>query len=305
MLQVLLGARSDLDQTLANTLANSSVDPERIDAENLTPADLPQLFQSATLFATQRLIIIKNIADNRPVLDALETYLGEIHDNPDLHVIIIEQKLDKRLSIYKKLKPYTTEFADFATKSPPNQLKWLAQTATTKNLNLDKTTSSFLLNWVGADQGRLESALEKLALSGDTSPSTIQQIIEPTPEQNVFTIFNSALLGDRATVNSAIDKLSLTSEPPQMFFGLITNQAFILSALILAQNSAKTPDQVARDLGVSPFILRNLTPHASRLRPAHARKLLRLFARADRDLKSTSLDPWLIIKNLLMQTSSL
>lgn len=126
----------------------------------------------------------------------------------------------------------------------------------------------------------------------------IQDIIPSSPEQNVFTIFNLAFTDTPATLQ-AIDRLALTSEPPQKFFGLISNQAFLLAALVFADRSSDPSIDVARDFAVSPFVLRSLRPLAVQLTPAQARKLLQLFAATDRDLKSTRLDPWLLIKTLL------
>ena len=82
-------------------------DHETIDAADLTPADLPNIFQGASLFAETRHILIRDFTANKAIYAELPKYLPTQHD-----IIFLESKLDKRSSIYKEIKDQVkiTEF---------------------------------------------------------------------------------------------------------------------------------------------------------------------------------------------------
>ncbi|MBQ9018202.1 hypothetical protein IJ117_00350 [Candidatus Saccharibacteria bacterium] len=74
-------------------------DHETIDAADLTPSDLPTIFQGASLLASTRNILIRDFTTNKAVYAELPKYLGTPH-----HIILLESKLDKRSATYKEIK---------------------------------------------------------------------------------------------------------------------------------------------------------------------------------------------------------
>lgn len=304
MLKVLLGENSfDISVSKNHLVKELGLSPENINAESLAEPDLPSLFLGATLFSDKRLITITNLSDNKPVWDKLPDYMDQLADSSDTHVIITEVKLDKRSKTYKALKKRgcITEITDFGTQSHPAQLKWLQDQAKEQGLDMSKDLLSFLLDRVGANQWQLLSALDKLSLySGKLSEESISKLIEPSTEQGVFSVFETAISGDKKATLAAIKKLELT-EDPYRFFGLISNQAFMLATLRL---SGKTSAEVAKDLGAHPFMLSKMQPMAGKLSPKDAKDLIHSFAKADLDIKTSGLDPWMIIKTLLLKVAN-
>lgn len=97
------------DRIKATETINKLLGPnhETIDAADLTPADLPNIFQGASLFAETRHILIRDFTANKAIYAELPKYLPTQHD-----IIFLESKLDKRSSIYKEIKDQVkiTEF---------------------------------------------------------------------------------------------------------------------------------------------------------------------------------------------------
>ncbi len=60
--------------------------------------------------------------------------------------------------------------------------------------------------------------------------------------------------------------------------------------------SDKSQADVASDLGVSPYVLRNLSGPARSIDRTRLRTLVTALAAADTGLKSSSVDPWLQIE---------
>lgn len=87
---------------------------EIIEGTDLTPNDLPSIFQGASLFSVKRNILIRDLSDNKPTFEKIPEYLDTPHD-----VIILELKLDKRSATYKILKDQI-EIRDFPMPKDPN-----------------------------------------------------------------------------------------------------------------------------------------------------------------------------------------
>ena len=89
-------------------------DYEVIEGADLKPEDLPSIFKGASLFATTRHILIRDLSVNKLVFEQLPNYLDTPHD-----IIIQELKLDKRSAAYKQIKDQI-EIHDFALPQNPN-----------------------------------------------------------------------------------------------------------------------------------------------------------------------------------------
>ena len=72
---------------------------EVIEGGDLVVADLPSIFQGASLFDEERRILIRDLSGSSAVFAELPKYIDTPHQ-----VIILELKLDKRSVAYKELK---------------------------------------------------------------------------------------------------------------------------------------------------------------------------------------------------------
>ena len=97
-------------QEIAKSLGT---DYEILDGPDINLNDLPSIFLGASLFATERNILIRDLSINKPAYEALINFLNTPHN-----IIIFETKLDKRTATYKNLKD-KLEFKEF--KLPENQ----------------------------------------------------------------------------------------------------------------------------------------------------------------------------------------
>lgn len=73
---------------------------EVIEGENLTAADLPNIFRGASLFEAERRILLKDLlaSPDKAILEKIPDYADTPHQ-----IIMLEDKLDKRTSAYKTL----------------------------------------------------------------------------------------------------------------------------------------------------------------------------------------------------------
>lgn len=300
MITVLTGENSfELTRALDSVMAAFAGTAEKFDGSDLELTQLPDLLLGGTLFATERLVIIKNLSENKQLWDALPDWLERMSD--DVHVVLVEPKPDKRTKTYKDLKKFADvrEFALWGDRDELLAEKWVVEEAKHQGLNLDKKLAQQLVARVGLDQWQLFHAIEKLAVLGDATSEIIEQAIEPNPTENVFNLLDAALRGDAHRVSDMIRTLQI-GQDPYMTFGLLAGQVFQLAALAVAD---KPSGEVAKDIGAHPYALGKLAPHAKKLGRTGTKKIVQIFARADTAMKSTATDPWLLIEQALVKTA--
>lgn len=271
---------------------------ERVDAEDLTPARLPDLLQGATLFAPARLVIIKNLVANKPMLEPLAEALT--HASSDTTVVIADSALDKRTKLYKLLKTHST-FKEFANLSDAQLTQWLQAESKQLGSSLGRTEAQFLLERAGRDQWRLAGELQKLAGLAVIDKSAIEQLVEPTPEGTAFELLDAAFAGNKSAISTRLTALK-TQEDPYKLFGLLASQVHTLAVVSTA--GVRTPDTIAKEAGLHPFVVRRTKDVAARLGRARIKQMVADVATCDVQLKSTGADPWDLLQVCLYKVAS-
>ncbi|TAL15350.1 DNA polymerase III subunit delta [Patescibacteria group bacterium] len=288
----------EIAQELERIIAKFDGAPERIDGSELDPRQLPNLLTGTTLFADKRLVIIKDLSQNKSIWTDFADWLPRVPD--EIHLVLVDSKPDKRTITYKELKKVAniTEHVAWTDRDESKAAKWVSGEAQSMGLKLNTKSVQTLVRRVGTDQWSLFHALEKLALAGDVTDEIIESIIDVNPTENVFNLFDAALRGDANAVSQIIKTLELTEDPYRLF-ALLSGQAFQLTTLAVAGQS----DMVAKDLGVSPYTVSKLVPAAKRLGRGGVRRVIRIFANADDDMKLSRAEPWLLIERALIQVA--
>ena len=302
MITVLTGDNSfELTRALNAMRARFAGAPEQYDGEDLELAQLPDLLLGGTLFATERLVVIKNLSDNKKLWDVLPEWLEK--SDPDTHVVLVESKPDKRTKTYKELKKNATvqEFTIWGDRDVMAAEKWVVDEAVRQDVVLDKKLAQQVVARVGLDQWQLFHAIEKLAVLETVDSDTIERVIEANPTENVFNLLDAALRGDSKKVGAMIKTLQI-SQDPYMTFGLLAGQVFQLAALAATD---KPSGEIAPAIGAHPYALGKLAPYAKKLGRSGTRRIVTIFADADADMKSSATDPWLLVERVLIKTATL
>ena len=296
MIHYLYGENSfAIERELAKLVSNFANVPEKIDGERLELRDLPDVFAGQTLFASERLVVIRGLADNKPVWGELENYLNRVSD--DIMIVLIDAKPDKRTRTYKVLQKVAT-MHEAKIMSDREARVWVGGFAKQEfGLRLDSSRANLIVDRAGSDQWALYHALQKLSVFDEITTELITEIIDASPQENVFLLLDSALRGNQEKVGQVIRALEATEDGFRTF-GLLSSQVVSLIALSLAGPN----DNVAKDFGASPFALQKLRGFAEHLTPARRRRIMTIFAAADSELK-LGVEPWLVITKSLVKLS--
>lgn len=296
MITLLIGENSfEVEQRLQRLIAEFDGVLEKFDGVELEVKQLPDLLMGLNLFAERRLVIVRGLGANKQTWDALPDWLDRMSD--DIHLVLVEPKPDKRTKSWKVLQKAATvhEYKLWGERDTHAAEKWVVDQA---NGTLSAGAAHLLVARVGIDQWLLAQAVEKLSVYDNITEDLIRETVEAQPHENVFELFEAALRSDTRRVQEMITTLS-QGEDPYPLFGLLSGQAFQLAALATARDG----DEVAKDIGVHPFVLSKLQPHATRLGIKGTGKIIAAFAVADEAMKTSSIDPWLAIERALLRVS--
>lgn len=302
MTTLLTGENSfELERALRKIVGAFEGGVERIDGSELELRQLPDLVMGGTLFAAERLVVIKGLSDNKAIWPVFSDWLGRVSD--DVHLVLVEPKPDKRTKTYKDLQKVARveEFKPWGERDGALAERWAQAEAKTLGLVLDAAGARLVVARVGIDQWAIYRALEKLAVLDEVTPEVIQDIIELSPIENVFNLFETALRGDSKGVMHMITTLELTEDPYRVF-GLLSGQAVQLLALTLGD---KTSAEIAKDIGAHPYAISKLGSSAKRLGATGSKRVVQAFAEADKAMKTSAAEPWLLIERALMKVASI
>lgn len=301
MITLLIGENSfEIERALTEIVSNFDGKVEKVDIGDLQLAQLPDILMGVSLFATTRVIILRNLSENKTIWTVFGDWLSKISD--DIHLVLIEAKPDKRTSAFKALKDKAVvkEFEVWTDRDVAKAEKWAIEESKKLGFELDNKNSQVLVRRVGVDQWQLFHALEKLALVDVVSADVIKDIIEPNLVENVFELFETALSSDVKELKRMLRVLG-QSEDVFRLSALLSTQVFQLAAVISAAKS----DNAAKDFGIHPYVVQKLESIAKRVGKAGVIKIVKIFAQADDDMKVSKAEPWLIVERALLKTASI
>lgn len=296
MITVLTGNNSfEIQEELRRLVTSFDGQAEKIDGTTLELKNLPDLLMGRTLFSEKRLVIIKDLSQNSSVWEKLPEWIARISD--DIQLVLVDEKLDKRLTAYKELKKLADirEFNSWGERDYSLAETWTQQRAESLGMKVDKKVAHQIVERVGLDQWQLAQALDKLSLLDAITPELIESTIDANPTENVFQLFETALEGDRKKIHEMIHTLELTEDPYKLF-ALLSSQVFQLAAVAFAGGG----ENPVKDMGIHPYVATKLSQRAKKIGKSGAVRIVKTFAQADADMKLSKADPWLLIEKALV-----
>ncbi len=269
------------------------------DGATVAPEELPQLLMGASLFAPERLVVIDDASTQKVVWEKLGDYLPDVGEGTD--VLLVAPTADKRTRTYKWLQK-TSEVITPAVPNEAQLVNWVQAQTRSKDVDIDPNVARYIIEFTAGDQWQLQNDIEKLALAGKpVTPELVRELLVPNPASSAFDLLDAALNKQSSQVAKLLDGVK-AHEDPYRFFGLLSNQIF--AVLIIAAAGNRPPDTVAKDSALHPFVVRKTQPLARKLSADDRKRLAEVAATTDMQLKSSGVEPWVLITAALKTISA-
>ena len=276
----------------------------RYDGAELEVSDLVNILYGVSLFSAESIAVIDNLSDNQAVWSQLTEIINRPVDN---NVIFLETKPDKRTKAYKALQKVAKveDFLMLNDRQKPALIKWCIERAKqVHGVSISSHQAEGLIDRLGYDQLRLDNFLTQLEDVDAITDKKLAELLPIAKTESVFELFEAMLRGDREMIHRVIAFLDQDSgsEGAYMALGLLASQLMNLNGLVLARGDAA---KVASDLGSNPFVVRKLAPLSRDISVQRLVKINQIFARADEQMKSTSVRPWTLVEIALVEAATL
>lgn len=270
---------------------------ERLDGEEVEFNRLSEALTSLPFLADKKMVILRRPSANKQFVESVEKLLAEVPETTE--VIIVEPKLDKRLSYYKFLKK-STDFREYKQLDSAGMARWLVSEAKAKDGSFSLRDAQYLVERVGLDQQLLGNELEKLLLYDPIiTRQTIDLLTEATPQSTIFELLESAFGGNaRRALELYQEQRTLKVEAPQII-AMLAWQLHILALLKAAGN--RSADAIAAEAKLSPFVVRKSQAIARKLTIAELKLLVNDLLVIDARSKRQPLDIDEALKNYLLK----
>jgi len=259
---------------------------ERLDGQE---ADLPRISEALTslpFLASKKMVLLRAPGTNKKFSEQAEQLLSNPPETTD--VIIVEPKLDKRLSYYKFLKK-STDFREFPELDPNGLAQWLVGTAKEKNGLLSSADARYLVERVGANQQILSNELEKLFLyNPKITRDTIDLLTDANPQSTIFQLLEAAFAGHtKRALDLYAQQRAQKVEPPQII-AMLTWQLHVLAILKTAADRPLA--QIASEAKINPYVLNKSQNIVRNLTLPQLKKLIADLLKIDTQTKRTNID---------------
>lgn len=260
---------------------------ERLDGEETTYERIRESLESLPFLADRKLVVLRAPGTQKQFAENAEGLLGNVPENID--VIIVEPKLDKRLSYYKLLKK-TTDFKEFNELDAQQLVRWLVEGASNAGGSLKKGDAAMLIGRVGLNQQLLSKELEKLLLyNPQITEKSIINLTEKAPQSTIFDLLEAALNGRKQQAVQLYEEQRALRVEPIQIMALLGWQLHILA--LIKSAGTRSPDQIASEAKLNPYVVRKSKAIADRMTFTELKQLVRRTAELDVRLKTESIDP--------------
>jgi DNA polymerase III delta subunit len=259
---------------------------ERLDWEEAAYDRISESVQSLPFLAGKKLVVLKNGGANKQFAENIEHILESMNETTDL--ILVEPKLDKRLSYYKTLKK-KTDFKEFNELDGQGLANWLVRAVREQGGELKPADARYLLERVGANQQLLSNELDKLLnYQAKITRETIDLLTELTPQSTIFELLDAAFTGNTKRALTLYAEQRALKVEPQQIIAMLGWQLHVLAVIKTAGD--RNADEIARESKINPYVIRKSQSIARKLTLPELKKLVHDALTLDVRLKSESID---------------
>ena len=280
---------------------HSDMGLERLDGEEADYTRMLGAAQSLPFLAARKLLVLRAPGANKEFAEKLATFAAEVAETND--VVLVEPKLDKRLSYYKQLKKLT-DFREFAVLDAAGLARYLAGYAAQHGGSLSTADARLLIDRVGLNQLTLQHELDKLlAYDPKVTRASIELLTERTPQSSIFELLDAAFAGDAKRAMQLYDEQRSLRVEPQQIIAMLVWQLHIL-AIAKTAGASRSADTIAKEAKLSPFTVRKSQSLARRITVQQLKQLISDLRVFDVRLKSQGLNADEVVRYYLLQLAS-
>ncbi len=301
------GAEPLLREEALRAICAAALDPElaefnedRFEGGQVRSDDLLSACQMLPMMAERRLVVVRRVDKLKSdVAAALSVYLAD--PSPTTCLVLEAEKVDMRKSVFATVK----KKGQVVVCKPlyQNQLvPWIMNRVRATGGRIQPEAAQFLAHYTGPDLGALAAELEKASIYAGNGPIDEQAVSETVGAGRVHSVFElTDALGERrpGAAMKALVTLLDSGEAPLRIQAIITRHF----RLLWRAWEVRGTGNLARTLGVAPFLANKLATQARRYRGDELSAHVAHFAQVDLALKGGASSPKRVLEDEVLMLS--
>jgi DNA polymerase-3 subunit delta len=305
MITLLFGA-DELARSEALAAIKAEIPPDLADL-NMTVLDGKKLKLDALVaaceafpfIAERRLVIVTELLKNLKAgteRDQIRAYLERVPPTCDL--VLVESDFDKRNPIFtylKKIDGNGAHVQEFQPKEGAELLRWLNDRATSLGVAIDGPAAARLVEYVGGEGRVLANELGKLASyvghGGRITPQVVDRMTQNEQEQKLFAFIDELSQRRRGAALQSLRRLFADGQAATYILFMVARQVRILLNIKELAGQRMRPDEIARQVGQQPFVVRKAMEQVRSFSDAELIRLHDQVLELDRASKTGRIEP--------------
>ena len=276
----------------------------RYEGKDVPVREVIDLCETMPFLSDRRVILFEDTGFFKNKCDELTDYAEALPDY--LYLIFKEHQVDKRNRLYK-LVSRDGRAAELKEPDEKTLIRWIGTILSINGRKISARDASVLLERTGSDMGTIRNELEKLiSYTEGRDAVTTADIDVVCSTQTVNRVFEMVRAAADKNQQKAMalyeDLLALKERPMTILFnmGRQFRQMFLTKQM---QDEGTPSAEIARVLGVQPFVIRNLSACASRYRMKDLEKIIADFVDAEEAVKTGRLEDRLAVELMIIKCS--
>jgi DNA polymerase-3 subunit delta len=259
---------------------------ERLDGDDHSADRIQESIQSLPFLSPRKLVVLRGPSKQKTFTEHITELLEGVPEMTDL--VIVEPKLDKRLSYYKTLKA-KTDFREFKELDARGLATWAMSYIKGQGGSLAANDAKLLIDRVGVNQQLLQNELNKLlAYNEHITKDAILALTESLPQSTVFELLDAAFSGNTQRALELYREQRALRVEPQLIVGMLAWQLHILA--IVKASGARSSNEIAQSARLSPYVVQKSQGLVRRLSMPRLAQMIAELLHIDIALKKSSID---------------
>lgn len=266
----------------------------RLEGETLAPATLIEHCQALPFLSPCRAVIVEGLGKRLEQKEG-ESFLSTLRDFlprlPSTTLLIFRERV--RLSATHPLVALVRPLGEVQEFTPPKGRDlslWIAQEVRRQGAEITPAACDLLAATVGTDTAILRREVEKLAIyvgpQGRIDERLVAELASEARLSDIFALVDAIGQRRRARAMLELRRLLQAGQHPLYILSMIVRQFRLLLEVKGLPPGDRRPEQVARILGLHPFVAEKVVAQAQRLQREELQRIYSRLVEVDREIKT-------------------
>jgi DNA polymerase III subunit delta len=289
---------------------SADMNTARFDARSMSEDDLNNAVSAMPFLATRRLVILANPSSKYNNPSIRKKFWAFLEKAPETTRIVIHESVEPRdvdkhwLIKWAEKNEKLVQIKSFMLPRLKDMTGWIVNETKNQGGKMEPRAAEMLKDMVGVDTRQAGMEIAKLlAYANWARPITVQDVETVcivTSQQSVFDFVDALANGNSKSAQHLLHRL-LENEDPFSLWGMVVRQFRLLIQAREILDGRGNKDDVARALGVHPFVAEKTTQQAGRFSIEFLESIYRRLLNIDEGVKRSQITLDLAMDTLVLE----